>query len=205
MKDIILDQTFYEKLWEVVINPEIANYASMPAEHDEKLQIIKDRIRDKFVLLYSHCKNNYVVNPEEMDRHKIAACYTAAVATVRPLDLLYNTDSEIKDSMANEKLAITVGLSALRAFTIAAIKESTKTNKIRAQYLINRFSDDMKIPKNLVNHGSYISNFAKELHLAVAEEKLNILSLAHEFYWIEIFTRGLKEYIVYKPCREERR
>ena len=46
------------------------------------------------------------------------------------------------------------------------------------------------MPDNsLVNHGQYLDNFASELYFSISEGNINILSVAHELYLLEVITR----------------
>ena len=126
-----------------------------------------------------------------IDRHKVAACYLIAVAIVSPMRIDYGIipDTE-KHFIANDVLAITVGLSVLRGFVKAEIfTDKNKTDKAKKD-LFKPFENGIKIPSNEhINHGSYIVNYANEIYFAVNDGNYNILSIAHELYLLELITK----------------
>lgn len=92
-------------------------------------------------------------------------------------------------------LAITIGLSLVRAFAISVIKQKEKENKIdkaqaQADILVAKYDEKIKmLSDNLVNHGDYLTNYSNEIYFAVSEGNINILSIAHELYLLEVLTR----------------
>ena len=130
-------------------------------------------------------------SPEgKIDRHKVAACYMIAIITLKPMKFTKKIDGKEVPLAINEALAITVGLSLIRAFAIAAIKEDEALSEEEADKLIAKFDKGISVPSgNLVNHGMYKENYANELHFAVAEGNICILSVAHELYLLEVITR----------------
>ena len=77
----------------------------------------------------------------------------------------------------------------LRAFSVAAIKEKSIDAKVKKKE-IEKFTNGINWPKSeLVNHGQYLSNYASELHYAIEEGSINILSVAHELYLLEVITK----------------
>ena len=132
-------------------------------------------------------------NPNEnIDRHKVAACYMIAIATTRPMRLKKFRDETVPLAI-NETLAITVGLSIVRAFIITAVekrKEMKTIEESKANEILQKFDKGLAIPEgDLVNHGDYIENFAKELSFVSSGEGSYILPLAHELFLLEVLTR----------------
>ena len=126
---------------------------------------------------------------ERIDRHKVAACYMIAIAYVSPMRF----DTSIiqgskKHYIVNELLAITVGLSILRAFILAAIDASEIKNESKIT-LKNRIMSGLMTPDGkFVHHGEYALNYANELYYSVKDGKCCILSIAHELYLLELFS-----------------
>lgn len=191
MGEIHPDRDSYEIIWEKVIRKEIDNYQSSYVNCIELIPNVKEEIWKKYVSLNVYCKNNYMKSPEgKIDRHKVAACYMIAIAMLRPMRFVEKIDNKEVPLAINEMLAITVGLSLVRAFAIAAIKENDSINKEDADILVAKFEDGIKIPEgNLVNHGVYLENYANEIYFAASEGKISVLSLAHELYLLEVITR----------------
>ncbi|MBO5474341.1 MAG: hypothetical protein J6A08_11260 [Lachnospiraceae bacterium] len=185
------DRDSYEMIWDKVIRKEIDNYQSSYVNCIELIPNVKEEIWKKYVSLNVYCKNNYMKSPEgKIDRHKVAACYMIAIAMLRPMRFVQKIDNKEVPLAINEMLAITVGLSLVRAFAIAAIKENDSINKEDADILVAKFEDGIKIPEgNLVNHGVYLENYANEIYFAASEGKISVLSLAHELYLLEVITR----------------
>ncbi len=185
------DRSSYEKIWNEVIHREISNYQSTYVNCIELIPNVKEEIWEKYVSLNTYCKTNYMKSPEgKIDRHKVAACYMIAIATLRPMRFVKKINDKEVPLAINEMLSITVGLSIVRAFAIASIRNKDSIDKITADNLALKFEKGIRIPDaNLVNHGEYLNNFANEIHFAVSEGKMCILSLAHELYLLEVITR----------------
>lgn len=189
MTEIHPDRESYEYIWTEVINAEIENYERRYANCIKRIPDLKEEIWTQYVRLNSYCKTTYMKDSQgKLDRHKVSACYMIAILNVRPMRFVKKIDNKGVPLAINETLAITVGLSLLRAYAIAAI-ENTK-DEILISTLIPKFQSGIKIPDNeLINHGNYIENYARELYFAVTEGRVCVLSMAHELYLLEIFTR----------------
>lgn len=192
MLEINPDKESYNIIWEKVIEEEINNYKSNYPDFIEENPSAKQDIWDRYVYFNTYCKKNYMACPEgKIDRHKVAACYMMAIIMSRPMRF---DKSEIPSSVGelaiNETLAITVGLSLVRAFAISSIKNDKNYSEEKKEEIIAKFKDGIMIPEgHLVNHGSYIENYANELNFNALEGKINILSLAHELYLLEVITK----------------
>lgn len=191
MGEIHPDRTSYEVIWEKVISRELDNYQSIYVNCIEFIPDMKEEIWEKYVSLNTYCKVNYMKFPEgRIDRHKVAACYMIAIALVKPMRFVEKIDHRKVPLAINETLAITIGLSLVRAFAVAAIRENKDISEEDADALAAKFEDGIKVPEGqLVNHGVYLDNYANEIHFAAAEGKICILSLAHELYLLEVITR----------------
>lgn len=200
--DLGLDYEAYEVLWENVIKPEIASYLT---DFDQTngvlrhlgaainlLPNIEKMIWDRYCYYNIKCKSEYMDPPTQgtpflLDRHKVAACYMAAIVSVQPM-IIYSVDTKEPSTYPiNELLAITVGLSVLRSFIEASdIPEAQK--KHAAENILYP-------PKDMIGHGDYLNNFANELHFAFLDGSINILSISHELFLLEVITRtGVGEF-----------
>ena len=191
MVEIHPDRDSYEIIWERVIKKELDNYQSIYVNCIELIPNVKEEIWEKYVSLNTYCKTNYMKSPQgKIDRHKVAACYMIAIAILRPMRFVGKVDNKEVPLAINEMLAITVGLSLVRAFAIAAIRENDNINKEDANILVAKFDNGIKIPEgDLVNHGMYLDNYANEIYFSTSEGKICVLSLAHELYLLEVITR----------------
>lgn len=186
------DRESYNMIWDKLINAEINNYKSQYASCIQLIPNVKEEIWKQYSYLNSYCKTNYMESSEKkLDRHKVAACYMIAIAMVCPMRWVKKIDNKVIDLAINETLAITIGLSIVRAFAISAINEKQKVDKIsmeEAEILVKRLDGGITLPEEYVNHGEYMNNFANELHYAVIDGKVCILSIAHELFLLEVLT-----------------
>lgn len=184
------DRSSYETIWDKVIRPEIFNYQTRYTNCIELIPDLKEEIWKKYVSLNAYCRHNYMISSvEKLDRHKVAACYMVAIATLKPMRFVKKIDGEDIPLAINETLAITVALSIVRAYAMAAIMQHTKDKAIQ-DTLAAKFDAGIKMPDgDLVNHGDYLDNYANELNFAISEGKICILSIAHELYLLEVITR----------------
>lgn len=190
MTEIHPDRKSYEIIWDTLINEEIENYRSIYIRCIETIPNVKEEIWGKYVSLNNYCKANYMRSSDDkIDRHKVAACYMLAIATIRPMRFVMIDDEKVPIAI-NERLAITVGLSLIRAFFVSVVNEKKEITEEEKDKYLAKFKNGIKIPtENLVNHGDYLENFANEIHFAVSEGNANILSFAHELYLLEVITR----------------
>lgn len=190
-----LDKDSYDKIWDVLIFPQIQkhfkrfeNYLYIPAT-------IKDDIWEQYVVLNKKIKSSYMQDPSKLlDRHKVAACYMCAICMAKPIRV---KDGAISNKeaiyVANELVAIATGMDIVANYAEAAAVEDTKLTGDEKEKIIECLKDGLVYPnknsnKNEVNHGEYILNYAMELYFAKQEEKLNLLSIAHELYLLEVLT-----------------
>lgn len=185
------DRKSYESIWDKLIWEEICNYKKEYLECIEVLPNAQEEIWNAYIWQNNYAKNNYMKSHEGLlDRHKVAACYMIAILKVRPLRIVQSFNNEILPLAVNEMLAITIGLSLVRTFAISAINNNKDYSEEQKKDLIAQFVDGIIVPDaKFVNHGVYIDNFANELFIVSSEGKLNILTLAHELYLLEVITR----------------
>lgn len=191
MKEQHPDRESYNVVWETVIKKEIENYQKCYTGCIELVPCAEEAIWEKYIFLNRYCKLNYMASTEgKLDRHKVAACYMMAILIVSPMRFSVKRDSAENALALNEGLALTVGLSLVRAFAISAIEENKNLDQMQKDEFISKFESGIKIPEGeLVNHGDYWTNFCSELYYELIEGKLSILSLAHELYLLEVITR----------------
>lgn len=186
------DREMFINIWNVIIKPEIEKYQSGYVGHIRVNSDAMDQIWSKYVSLNTDCKKRYMQDFNgRIDRHKVAACYMIAICSVKPMYLKDDSDRDRQDLYFsfNERLAITVGLSIVRAFLLQEISENTTMEKEAKDSLIQALDQGMYIPcQSDVHHGNYINNYAAELHYAVDEGNVHILSVAHELYLLELLT-----------------
>lgn len=179
------DQESYNLIWEKIINTEIDNYERQYPGCISEIPLAKDEIWNEYIRLNQYTKINYMKNPEGLlDRHKVAACYMIAICNIRPMRFLIESE-DILPLAINEKLAITVGFSLVRAFVVSDIEKKTEnSSELKA-----KFDNGLYIPQEFINHGDYIDNYANGLRYACQDGKLCVLSLAHELFLLEAMTK----------------
>lgn len=115
------DRESYLYICNELIEKEICNYCDVYKDSLELIPNWKEEIWDKYVQLNRYCKDNYMQEAMgKIDRHKVAACYIIAIASVKPMRFIKKHEKYIA---VNESLAITVGFSILRAFFLAMVDE----------------------------------------------------------------------------------
>ena len=185
------DRDSYLLICKNLIEKEIQNYQNVYFNKIDLIPNWQEEVWEKYVQLNYYCKTNYMKSSSgKIDRHKVAACYMIAISTTKPMRL---GKSNGEYNAINESLAITVGLSLVRAFAIAAIKDNKTLSRNETEELVTKFENGIEVPKGaLVNHGRYLDNYASELYFGVLEGNINILSIAHELYLLEVITRMSK-------------
>lgn len=179
----------YEIIWANIIEKELKNYKLLYIDYIQISISAQEDIWENYCIFNNYCKKTYMESEyKKIDRHKVAACYMMAILKTYPIKIVRQINGNDIPLALNERLAITVGLSLVRAFAISSIIENDTI--INKEELIKKFDNGIKIPQgNLLNHGDYISNFANELNFCMKEDSLNILALAHELYLLEVITR----------------
>lgn len=182
----MIDYKSYEQLWELGIRPMmqkyVDNYAGMIIDPDAK-----KNIWEEYCSFNAHCKSVFMEgNEDRIDRHKVCACYIYAIVKAHVM-----TNKEVKDNdkfflLANEYMAITVGLSLLRAFIIQNTISNENLDRSVREKTLKQVEGGIILPE--CNHGKYINNFATELYYTRLENNYNILSLAHSLFLLEIHT-----------------
>lgn len=193
--DFFVDKNSYQRIWEVVIVPTIQDYQNRFSEitvaHNAQ-----EAIWQEYVKFNKHCKMSYMQDIDgKLDRHKVCACYMYAIVKANVLSCqLADSDTEQRYLALNENLAITVGMSVLRAFILSSINSNDDLSKESKKILEQRIDDGISFPD--CNHGDYRNNFVAELYYTNEERNYNILSLANTLFLLESHT--LQKDVIHK-------
>ncbi len=185
--EIFIDKNSYNDVWNIIISPTIRDYQNRFAEitvaHNAQ-----EIIWEEYTKFNLHCKTTYMQDASgKLDRHKVCACYMFAIVKAGVLGCrLADSDTERSYLALNENLAITVGMSLLRAFVLSSIKSSEELPDNVKEIYRNRIDDGIVFPE--CNHGVYRENFVSELHYTNDERNYNVLSLANTLFLLEIHT-----------------
>lgn len=185
--NILIDRTSYDKIWSVLIKPTMEDYSNRFSEiviaHNAQ-----EVIWQEYVKFNKHCKLQYMQDMcGKLDRHKVCACYIYAIVKANVMSCkLADSDTEKSYLALNENLAITVGMSLLRAFVLTSIESSDHLTVSEKELYSSRIDNGVVFPE--CNHGIYRENFASELHYSDLERNYNILSLANTLFLLEIHT-----------------
>lgn len=181
------DYEAYCDFWEMVISPLLGAY-------EEKYSGItidkyaKEIIWTEYYRLNQLCKLYYMEEADGLlDRHKVCACYIYAIVKSQVMDCeLAKTLRERRYLALNEQLAITAGLSLLRAYIESSIDANHELDDDKKKVFKTRISEGIKFPHT--NHGTYRDNFASELHYTRESGYYNILSLSNTLFLLETYT-----------------
>ena len=188
-KEIHPDEYSYGIIWDKIISPYLDEYYSVFAPEIEISRYAKERIWDSYSKWNQLCKERYMIDSNgRLDRHKVAACYLAAIETVRPMNFPHIADSDAAHNISNELLAISVAMSVLNACIMSAIAHDKNMDSKEKNQKMAYFTKGIRYPDTEVMHGDYIMNFANEIYFAHEEGYMNILSYAHELFLLEIYT-----------------
>lgn len=184
---IFIDRNSFDRIWSVLICPTIEDYSNRFSDI-----VVSDNAKEAIWREYEnfnrHCKTRYMQDPNgKIDRHKVCACYMYAIVKASVMRCnLAGSDTEQKYLALNENLAITVGLSLLRAFILASVSNSESLSPEEKELRSAKVDGGIVFPD--CNHGVYRENFAAELHYTNNERNYNILSLANTLFLLEIHT-----------------
>lgn len=185
--NVFMDKNSYQKIWEVVIHPTIQDYqnrySGIVVSHNAQ-----ESIWQEYMNFNKHAKLTYMQDVGgKLDRHKVCACYMYAIIKANILSCqLADSDTEQSYLALNENLAITVGMSVLRAFVLSSINCNEELSEATKGTLGKRIDGGIIFPD--CNHGDYRNNFASELHYTKKENNYNILSLANTLFLLETHT-----------------
>lgn len=178
------DHEAYTEYYNKLIDPVMLEYC----ENDQLVRIdnAEKAIWEAYLEFNTHCKKHYMTHPDNLlDRHKVSACYICAVLkadTLKNIELikLHKADSDL----SNEKLALCVGLSILRAMILNEAHQLRDCDD--KTKLINSFEkgDGEFIFPN-TNHGTFKNNLLAQLYHTKKEALYNVLAIAETMYCIE--------------------
>lgn len=176
------------KLWDVVIMPEAIKTCNTYADLFFA-EYVKEEMFDECIELIEHGKRRYMKNRDEfLDRHKIAAAVMISILKTTPIKIVgpIHYTAEPARWGFNEHLAITAGLSVLKAFIITDVRNKYSHDKETMQNKLKELESDIKFP--VAKHGDYRDNWANELYYTRKDGSYNLLALAHELFLLEIYT-----------------
>lgn len=184
---ILIDKNSFDKIWDVVIKPTMEDYRNRFAEIAIAYNA-QDIIWDEYIRFNQRCKKQYMEDAKgKIDRHKVCACYMYAIVKANVMSCkLADSDTENRYLALNENLAITVGMSLLRAFILASIYSSKELSNEKKEIYRSRVDNGIIFPE--CNHGIYRENFVSELYYSNLERNYNILSLANTLFLLETHT-----------------
>lgn len=184
---VFMDENSYQKIWDIVINPTIQDYQNRYAEITVSYNA-KEAIWQEYIRFNEHSKLSYMRDVGgKLDRHKVCACYMYAIIKSNVLSCrLADSDTEEKYWTLNENLAITVGMSILRAFVLSSINTNEELAEETKKTLAARIDAGVLFPD--CNHGDYRNNFVAELYYTKKEDNYNVLSLANTLFLLETHT-----------------
>lgn len=198
---ILMDRMSYDQIWGMVIRPTIEDYEKRFSEiavaHNAQ-----EIIWQEYGKFNRHCKKQYMEDAGgKLDRHKVCACYMYAIVKSHVMSCrLADSDTEQSYLALNENLAITVGMSLLRAFILASIDSSEELADEKKELYKSKVDNGIVFP--VCNHGVYRENFVSELHYSDLERNYNILSLANTLFLLE--THTLETEAVHKQAKKNR-
>jgi len=145
----------------------------------ESLKKSAVRICDRYTTVRDNVKINYMERglDARLDRHKCAAAFVIAV--LEELDI---KDAALSETLVREYLAIQAGLIVLGAF----IGEDKDTSLAEFLDKNKGFALPQIIHKS---RQKYLYIWAMELHYLKKEDKLSVLSLAHELFYLESYNK----------------
>lgn len=187
------DKESYNNIWDRIIEPYLEEFKSIYTPEIDVSPFAKDIIWNNYTKWNALCKNRYMKDPHGLlDRHKVAACYLIAIATAKPMRFpnVFDNDIENEHIVANELLAISVGFSVLRAYIESAIHQNRTIEDEERERLLDLYKSGIVYPGDIdVNHGDYITNYASEIYYAIEEGSINLLSISHELFLLELYTK----------------
>lgn len=198
---IFIDRESYNQIWTVVIDPTMQDYKKRYSEI-----VVADNaqgvIWQEYKNFNQHCKVQYMEDASgKIDRHKVCACYMYAIVKANTMSCkLADSDTERSYLALNEQLAITVGMSLLRAFVLASIDSSEDLTTELKELYESRIENGIIFPA--CNHGIYRENFVSELYYSNLERNYNILSLANTLFLLE--THTLQTEAVHKMTKKNK-
>jgi hypothetical protein len=122
--------------------------------------------------------------PDLLDRHKSSACVIVTFLNKLDENLTWAGIPHPK-----EILAIVAGLTALRT----SIECDNRNHKNAGIIAVLKANKGFKFPTDISGSIPYAQNWALELYHAHKDDRLHILSLSHELFYIEVYNRLLAQ------------
>lgn len=135
--NILIDRTSYNKIWSILVKPTMEDYSNRFSE----IVIVhnaQEVIWQEYIKFNEHCNLQYMQDVYgKLDRHKVCACYMYAIVKANVMSCkLADSNTEKSYLALNENLAITVGMSLLRAFVLTSIESSDYLTIDEKNYIV---------------------------------------------------------------------
>lgn len=179
----------YKKIYGTVIYPQMEYIVKKNKEVSFDENEAFQQIWEKYEDFRDHCKKEYMKpGTNRLDRHKVCSCLMLAILVSAPLHYK-EADDRTKLFVYNEQLAITTGLSLMRAFIVNG-KDAEGNMKAHSILSVEKkiFDDGFTFPEAFHSQ-QYRQSFAVELYFTRKEEKYNILSLSNTLFLLEQYNR----------------
>lgn len=158
---------------------------------------IRVHVREKYF-------NTGVEDENKIDAHKICACITGALLTVRIISINNtNQKEDIPSSIAyaNYAIAFLASIYVMYLFTLSNFK---KNGNLKYYKELEKQSTFV-FPKTNLGHDSYIKGRIKTLALNdIYENDFNILMYADMLFWIEIYNIDYIRQIIEENEKQEK-
>lgn len=140
----------------------------------------KERIFNEYCKLRDYTKVSFMRNQDGLlDRHKVCACLILAIIKSKPMVYEDNEDCFGMKSIFNENLAMTVGLSLLYNFIIAADSGNDKWLKNGFDFPSTETERD----------ATYQELLCLMLYYDIKNNQYSILALSNILFMIEAYTK----------------
>lgn len=175
----------FDTIWDEGIVPEAQDIVNANEGIVEFHQESKMQVFDRYHEINKRCKKDFMQNSAGLlDRHKVSAALILAISETR---LLYNKqkkDSDGKEYVFNEKLALNVGLQLLKGYLN---NSEDKSDVVHFYFPPTNNSDEI-----------YQDVFCRLLRLDLAYNQASVLAIANILYFIENYTYQKVELLNYK-------
>lgn len=177
----------FQTIWDEGIVPEAQNIVNINEGIVEFHQESKMQVFDRYNEINQRCKKDFMHDHTGLlDRHKVSAALILAICESR---LLYNKqkkDSDGKEYVFNEVLALKIGLQVLKGY----LNNSDDKENVHQFYF-----PATNNPKEL-----YQDVFCRLLRFDLAYNQASVLAIANILYFIENYTYQHMELL---ECRKK--
>lgn len=175
-------------IWNEGIIPEaqeiVDAYEGIVEFHQES----KMQIFDRYNEINQRCKKDFMHNSFGLlDRHKVSAALILAICETRSLYNKQKKDSDGKEYVFNERLALKVGLQVLKGY----LNNSDDKEDV----------DKFYFPPTNNENEIYQDVFCRLLRFDLAYNQASILAIANILYFVENYTYQRMELLKYKKSQ----